>query len=171
MNSSEDNSGPFDPKSSHYGVAYPAPFDLMAIALCQSATRQIRILSPRLDHRAFDNTALADVLSALARRDSHSRVQLLISDSGPIVNRGHRLLSLARRVPSSIAIRKLADHPEMTGETVVLRDLDGVLFMPSDEGPGFYEPDSRASAQTFIDKFDALWQRGAQDPEFRRLGL
>ncbi|MEH6583707.1 MAG: hypothetical protein V7754_17370 [Halioglobus sp.] len=171
MNSSEDSSDPFNPKSSQYGVAYPAPFNLMAIALCQSATRQIRILSPHLDHRVFDNPDLADAFSSLARRDTHSRVHLLISDSRPIVQRGHRLLNLARRLPSSIMIRKLTDHPEMTGETVVLRDFGGVLFMPADEGPGFYEPDSRASAQSFIDKFDRLWQRGVQDPEFRRLGL
>ena len=88
-----------------------------------------------------------------------------------MIQNGHRLLNLARRLPSSITIHTLARHPEMTGETLVIRDLDGVLFMPADEGPGFYEPDSRSSAQHQIDKFDALWQRGVPDPQLRRLGL
>jgi len=81
------------------------------------------------------------------------------------------LLSLSRRLPSSIEIRKLVNHPEMTGETIALRDLNGVLYMPEDGSLGFYDPDSRASTQPFIDKFEPLWQRAKPDPEFRRLGL
>ena len=171
MNPNDEPIEPVAAESPVYGVAYPGPFAEFAIKLCASASRYIRILSPQLDHAVFDNAELADIISTLARRDSHSRVQILISDSRPLVHRGHRLLNLARRLPSSIFLRKLADHPEMTGETVIMRDLDGVLYMPPDEGPGFYETNSRASAQQFIDKFDPLWQRGVQDPNFRRLGL
>ena len=171
MNSNDEPVEPVDTESPEYGVGYPGPFGEFAIKLCASASRYIRIVSPQLDHAVFDNADLADIISALARRDSHSRVHLLINDSSQMVLRGHRLLNLARRLPSSIFLRKLAEHPEMTGETIIIRDLDGVLFMPADDGPGFYEPNSRATAQRFIDKFDPLWQRGVQDPNFRRLGL
>ena len=147
------------------------PFRELACALCVSCSRYLKIISPHLDHTIFDSLDVVDAISALARGDSHSRVQILIADSRPIIQKGHRLLNLSRRLPSSILIRKLSDHPEMNGQTVLVGDLDKVLFMPGEEGPGFYDPDSRASAQQFTDKFDSLWECGIVDPEFRRLGL
>ena len=155
----------------HCGIKTPTPFKELLLALCSSASRYVKIISPRLDHLVFDSAELSAALSALARSGGNARVDILISDSRPIIQNGHRLLNLARRLPSSVSIRKLADHPEMTGETIVLRDLNGVLFMPGDEGLGFYNPDSRASTQPLIDKFELLWQRAQPDPEFRRLGL
>ena len=171
MNSGENSSDTPEPGSPPQGVSYPGHFSELARELCASASRTIRILSPILDPVVFDNADMADAISALARRDSHSRVQILIRDSRPMVQNGHRLLTLARRLPSAISIRKLAGHPEMTGETMVIRDLDGLLVMPADGDPGYYRPDSRASARQCIDRFDALWRHGVQDPEFRRLGL
>lgn len=171
MNSVEDSSDSVDPENPRQGVTYPGQFSEHALALCVSASRTIRILSPQLDPAVFDNADMTDAISALARRDSHSRVQILIRDSRPMVQNGHRLLTLARRLPSSISIRKLAEHPELTGETMIIRDLDGLLVMPADGDTGYYRPDSRASAQHSIDRFDALWLRGVQDTEFRRLGL
>ncbi|MFT4826428.1 MAG: hypothetical protein ACJAUG_001999 [Halioglobus sp.] len=171
LNSNDTPVDTLDYATAHYGVKSPTPFKELLLALCRSASRYVKIISPRLDHLVFDNTELSDALAALARSGSNSRVDILISDSRPIIQNGHRLLNLARRLPSSVSIRKLADHPEMTGETVVLRDLNGILFMPGDEGLGFYDPDSRASTQPFIDKFEPLWQRAQPDPEFRRLGL
>ena len=171
MSSNDDHQNLLDPEQPQHGVAYPGPFAELLISLCASASRYLRILSPALDHTVFDNAELVDAISALARRDSHSQVHILISDSRPIIQHGHRLINVARRLPSSVVIRKLSQHPEMTGETVIVRDLTGVLYMPGDEGPGFYEPDSRAAAQHYIDKFELLWQRAVLDPEFRRLGL
>ena len=50
------------------GVAYPTPFDRYTVALCESAMRHLAIQRPQLDHAAFDNSALVDAISALARR-------------------------------------------------------------------------------------------------------
>jgi hypothetical protein len=171
LNSSDNGAQPLDIQKSHYGVTYPGPFRELACALCASSTRYLKILSPYLDHAIFDSAEVADAISALARGDRRSKVQILISDSRPVIQKGHRLLSLARRIPSSIIIRKLSDHPEMKGQTLLVGDLDKVLFMPGDQGSGFYDPDSRASAQQFTDQFDSVWDRAIADPEFRRLRL
>ncbi len=138
MNSNDTPTGTLDYDTAHYGVKSPTPFKELLLALCSSASRYVKIISPRLDHLVFDSAELSDALSALARSGGNSRVDILISDSGPIIQNGHRLLSLVRRLPSSVSIRKLPDHPEMTGETVIVRDLNGILFMLGDEGLGFY---------------------------------
>jgi hypothetical protein len=154
------------------GVAYPEPFASLCVELVADATRYIRIYSPRLDHVVFDNPELISALAGVARRNRYSEVRILISDSRPIIKRGHRLLSLARRLPSSIAIQKLSDHPELPGDSFVLRDDNGTLFKPLDsDRDGFFVPDDRAQAKPYIDKFDALWLKSQPDPELRSLRL
>lgn len=154
------------------GVEYPHPFAELAVELCSSAARQVCILSPRLDHAAFDNPELAEVLGVLIRSSRQTGVRILVADSRPLVARGHRLLLMARRIPSSMQIHKLAEHPDWKGETIVIRDRDGVLYKPGgSDHEGFYEPSSRASTQRHLDLFEELWRYSAQDLELRSLSL
>ena len=95
-----------------------------------------------------------------------------MADSRALVTRGHRLLLLARRLPSSVHIQKQADHPQWKGETIVICDRDGVLYKPGDsDHEGFYEPSSRASTQRHLELFEELWRHSAQDVELRSLSL
>jgi hypothetical protein len=154
------------------GIEYPAPFHEYAVTLCQQASRYICILSPHLDHAAFDNAALVDALSALARRSRQTQIRILINDSRPLVGRGHQLLALARRLPSTVHIRKLVDHPNWNNETVVIRDREGVLYKPGDsDHEAFYEGASRASTARHLELFDELWRYGVEDPELRSLSI
>lgn len=154
------------------GVAYPSPFDRFAAALCESASRHICIQSPKLDHAAFDSADLVDALSALARSSRQAQVRILISDSRGLLGRRHQLLQLARRLPSVVHIRKLAEHPQWNNETVVIRDRDGVLYKPGgSEHDAFFEPKSRASTARHLELFDDLWRYSLEDPELRSLSL
>ncbi len=154
------------------GVQYPEPFGTLALQLARSASRNLRIYSFYLDHDVFDNEEFADAVSALARSGRYSDIRILISDPRPLVSRGHRLLQLARRLSSSIAIRVLAEHPELPEATYVVRDTDGVVYKPDERSrDGFFEPDSRASAKKFVDGFDNLWRWGERDPRLRQLTL
>ena len=154
------------------GVHYPKPFDRMAVELCRGAIRYICIQSPRLDHAVFDKRELASMISALARRSRQTRVRVLIEDPRPLIQRGHRLLELARRIPSAMEIRRLPEHPEWTGETVVLRDQDGVLYKPGgSDHDGFFEPDSPASARKHLELFNELWRFSVTDDNLRSLSL
>lgn len=154
------------------GVAYPTPFDRYTVALCESAMRHLAIQSPQLDHAAFDNSALVEAISALARRSRQAQVRILVSDARSLVTRGHKLLQLARRLPSVVHIRKLAEHPQWNNETIVIRDRDGVLFKPGgSDHDAFYEPDSRASTVRHLELFDELWRYSVEDPELRSLHI
>ena len=154
------------------GVSYPEPFATLAIQLAATATRQLRIFSPQLDHEVFNRQEMSDAIAHVARNSRHSDIRILISNSKPIVHHGHRLLTLARRLPSLVHIQKLTDHPELPDYSFVVRDIDGTIYKPNDaDREGFYEPDSRASAKRFVDQFDDLWIRSRPDPELRMLGL
>jgi predicted GNAT family N-acyltransferase len=153
-------------------VDYPEPFATLALALARSARRELRIFSPRLDHEVFDNTAMADAMSALARGSRYSSVRILVTDTQPMVKQGHRLLALSRRLSSSIHIQTLTEHPELPDDSFVIRDHTGIIFKPlGKDKPGFYEPNSRAIAKRHIELFDSLWNKSKPDPELRLLGL
>ena len=154
------------------GVEYPHPFDDLAVELCSSAAREICILSPRLDHQVFDRPELVEAIGVLIRSSRQTRVRILVADSRALVARGHRLLLLARRLPTSVHIQKQVDHPQWKGETIVICDRDGVLYKPGDsDHEGFYEPSSRASTQRHLELFEELWRHSAQDVELRSLSL
>jgi phosphatidylserine/phosphatidylglycerophosphate/cardiolipin synthase-like enzyme len=154
------------------GVEYPRPFDQLTIELVESAARHIYIMSPRLDYQVFDNPDLLRALSALVRRSRQTEVRVLVADSRALVARGHRLVEMSRRLSSSIQIRKLAEHPEWAGETVVIRDRDGVLYKPADANhEAFYQPDSRAVAQQYLEQFHTLWSCSSVDVELRSMRI
>jgi hypothetical protein len=154
------------------GVEYPEPFATLAAELASTARRHLRIYSYQLDHEVFDSPDMADALSALARRSRYSEIRILVSDARPMVQRGHRLLQLARRLSSIVHIRVLAEHPELPDSTYLVRDNNGVIYKPDDIGrTGFFESDSRASAKKFVEGFDALWRLGERDPRLRQLTL
>ena len=165
MSNSEDST---DKDSYANGVGYPTPFDELAVRLCDSARRHICILSPRLDHRVFDQADLVYALSGLARRGPQSEIRILVANPEPIIQRGHRLLELARRLPSVLQLHKLAEHPSWRGETLVLRDNDGALVKPLEtDQQAFYEPDSRARCSQYSELFNELWRRSSPDINFR----
>lgn len=154
------------------GIEYPHPFDEHVVTLCHSASRYINIVSPGLDHAVFDNDDLLSALSNLARSSRQTRVRILISDKRALVSRGHRLLGLYRRLPSSVQLQLIADHPDWNGETFVVRDHSGVLYKPAgSEHHAFLEPESRASAARYLGLFDDLWRFSAEDQDLRVLSV
>ncbi len=154
------------------GIEYPSPFDEYAVKICESAARYVRILSPRLDHAVFDSDAMASALSALARDTRQTQVRILVSDPRPLLSSAHRLVELARRTPSTVMLRKLVEHPDWGGETIVIKDLDGVLYKHADsDSDAFYEPASRARAQRYLELFDELWRLSEEDPDLRSLKI
>lgn len=153
-------------------IAYPTPFDEFAVALCRTASRYVCILSPQLDHAVFDNSDLVDALSALARSSAQTQVRILINDSRQVVTRGHHLLQLARRLPSTVQLRKVVEHPSWNDETLVIRDRDGVLYKPGGaDHDAFYEPDSRSAARRHLELFDELWRFSEEDAALRTLSI
>jgi hypothetical protein len=152
--------------------SYPHPFDELTLELCQTARRHIRILSPHLDSAIFDNEELCSAISALARRSAQSEVKIIVNDAKPLVQNGHGLLRLARRIPSVVRIQTLSHHPELSKDTIIIRDRDGLLFKPGDSnGQGFMELESRAVIQDHLEQFDLYWQRSIPNSELRDLCL
>lgn len=154
------------------GLRYPQPFAQLAIAQARLARREIRILSPQLDPRVFEHEDFLSGLRSLLREGRGSRIRIIVGDARSLAQRGHRLLSLARRLPSGIEMRRLAEHPDWNGDTQIIRDRDSLLALPGDAAAGgFYRPEDRPRCATEIGRYEELWRAAVADPEFRALSI
>lgn len=148
--------------------------DLLAptVELCESASRYLYLLSPSASFRIFDSQRLAEAMAQLARRSRHTELRILIDDPGPQRLRNHWLLNLARRIPSKVRLHCIAEHPQWQGETLVLRDHDGLLYKPAESlNRVFYEANSRALTKRYLELFETLWRHSEQPTELRQLSL
>jgi predicted GNAT family N-acyltransferase len=143
-----------------------------ALLLCQDARRQILILSEHLDAAIYDNAALAEAFASLVRNHRQARVRILVTNINPLLERGHQLLYLARRLPSSVEIRKASPEAESQGQHFVLCDLDEVLYQqPGSDYRGHVRRHAPAEVKSLRELFDRDWNHADADPRLRRLHL
>jgi len=151
---------------------YPEPAAQLILNLCERAERRVKVFSDTLDHALFDNKELAECLSCLARGKRESLVQLLITDSKPIQIKGHRLLDLARKLPSSVQLHTTRVPEALSGKLLVIADHYGVAYMHNANHPKLrFEPDDRPLCTRMNDAFERVWQRSERDPNLRILDI
>lgn len=138
-------------------------------SLLQTAERSVCIVSPTLDVRLFGTPDCVELLSRFARRAAVPNVRILVEDVRAIAESGHRLLELARRLPSKIALRRLPDEvPEEVMRNFVVVDERGYWVVPDRESwSGFCNDNDRVEARRLVDEFDRLFDRSRDDPELR----
>ena len=97
--------------------------------------------------------------------------QVLIHDSARVVNRGHRIIELARRMPSKIKIRKVMSEYADEDRSWVIAD-DSTWILPDHrEHAGVASSYNPVDAERLRQDFDRIWERSLPDPELRALKL
>lgn len=153
-------------------IAKPEEYAAVIVQMARQARRSLRIFSPALEHALFDNAHLAEAVSALARRSRYTDVRLLVQDPRPLVQRGHVLLTLHRRLPSTVPLLKLQYKTDEIKDTLVLIDGCGIVCKPErDDDSGYACFSHRPEASALTERFDHLWQRAVSDTEIRGLAI
>ena len=151
---------------------YPQTVAQLATAQASLAERELRILSPTLDPRCFDNDEFRSAALAFIRRHPRSTIRIIVREARPLVQRGHRLIDLARRATSSVHLRCLSEHPDWPGDQLVLRDRSALLYLAGDDvRHGSYRTDDPGRCENERLRFEELWKAGSEHPEFRTLSL
>jgi len=140
--------------------------------LIQQTERQLLILSYNLDPQVFDTAEISDQLSQLARRNRYSEIKILVVDSTQIVKKGHRVVELQRRLPSSISLRRITDSNITIKESWVIADNIALIHQSVQEPDvcwgNFY---NRPLAEDYAMQFQHLWQHAQEDPDTRQLEI
>jgi hypothetical protein len=141
-----------------------------AIALAQQASRSLHIFTYDLDPLIYDTGEFIEAVKNLAIGHRHSKVQIILQDSSKFVAQGHRLVELARRLSSSIHMRKTVPELNNFTEAFLVADATGLLRRTIGERyEGFVNFNTRYDCKNIVDLFNAMWEKSLPDPELRRL--
>jgi len=144
----------------------------LALDLARQARRHLRILSNSLDRETYDNAEFASALSALVRQHRSTDIRLLVVDSRPLVQRGHHLLELQRRLSSRIPLRRVTGEPALIQENYLLADRRGILcYTVKEPEQAWGDYSNGPVAENYTVQFDELWNRAVEDPDLRVLNL
>lgn len=147
-------------------------FNRATHVLLQQARRELLILTPDFEPERYNNVEFADALSAFARRSRYSDVRILVGDPGIAIRWGHKVVTLARRLPTRLRIRQLDEDDFNPDEAWIVADDIGLLRRDGTDGyKGSLAAKSIPHAQRASQRFTELWDRSCEIPDFRNLDL
>lgn len=139
-----------------------------ALAFLQQARRSLCIYSTDLEAWLYHHSSVQQACTEFLLAHPKNRLRILVQDAGAAVRNGHRLVNLARRLPSNCQIRKLDPDQPVDAMTYLLADADGVLMRPKPaEWMGtvtYHDPGRGRQRQAH---FDQAWETSLSEPNLR----
>lgn len=145
-------------------------FVAMAAGLLAAARSQVRVLAQAVDLGYLAHGEVIEALRALIRRSRRTRIELLLPPQVARDDRGRALWDLAQRLTNFISVHRLADEGAHLPEAWLTADGRGYLYRAQAErlrGEGSLLAPGRV--RDLDERFAALWQNSAPDPDMRRL--
>lgn len=145
----------------------------IGVDMLEQARLQVLLFSQDLDPRIYDQPPFLQALQRLAVMHSpRARIRVLVLDNQRLIKEPHRLLELARRLTTSIELRRpIAEYRERTDEFLLI-DNSGYLHREQPAVPqavaSYHNP---LRARTLQGEFLEIWEHSEPDPEIRRLHL
>ncbi|PUE02703.1 MAG: acyltransferase [Candidatus Sedimenticola endophacoides] len=147
-------------------------FALACECLTSQSRRRLTIFTFDLDPPLYDREPFAEALRRLALEGRESRIQILLQENLKVQQNGHRLLNLARRLPSRIEIRRPINDYIDFPENFLIADTVGYVHrsrFPDYQGVIDFNDPLRAIRLQEL--FDHIWERSEQDIELRQFSL
>ncbi|NGY06339.1 hypothetical protein [Solimonas terrae] len=143
-----------------------------AVELVGHAQLQLRVLSQELDRRIWSDPDLVEQLQTFALRSQRSELRILVNRPALAAQHGHRLVELARRLPSRIAIRELNEEHRGLTEEFSVADEQALLYKGRhDDLDAQWSAHAPLDARRLRRRFDQLWDESPPARELAILGL
>lgn len=140
--------------------------------LIRAATRRLWLRVPALDHLTAEPTVLS-AFKALALSSPHADLRVLFDDADGAVKSGHRLVHLARRLPSRIRLRQTQPEDADPALCFAVADRSGLF-----EAAGWPRPERLDLCAHALPRgprraqvFSEVWERSRGNRELRELHL
>ena len=148
-------------------------YQFHAVEVAKQTSRQLVILSQELDFPVYHQETLYSALIDVAKRDRQSHISILVKNIRPLIERGHWLLKLARRMPSKVEIRKLTAEPDNESRAYMIGDGRYLLYKHDDNlYQGFVNYNGAPESKPLLEEFVYLWEQHSDNhPSLRQLVL
>lgn len=141
----------------------------VTVAMAAQAKSEILIFSDELEPDLYNSNAFVDAVRHMLAEDSNATVHILVFDISRVVQRGHKLIDLSRRVSSRVEIRQLSKKYH---HAFMLVDGIGLVNRRRAERfetlAYFYNPAEAINLQRF---FQSVWETSSISSEARSLNV
>lgn len=149
-----------------------AEFRTVAARLAAQASREIAIFSHDLDAPVYDQADFIQAVKDLVIHSRTARVRVLIRTNDRVQREGHRLIELARRLPTRIEIRRVnKDYADRTEDYLVVDEAGYLHRQRYTRHEGFADYHAPLQARQYRELFNTVWDVSEQDSDLRRLYL
>jgi hypothetical protein len=143
-----------------------------ALALVRQARHRVEIVSRHLDPRLYDTPELVEAMKRLALGSRRALVRVIVQDVAPVLRDGHRLVTLAQRMPTYFQIRVPAPQHRDFNQAFLVVDGTGYLHRElADRFEGTVSFNDPPAARELLRQFEPLWEAAEPDPSLRVLGV
>jgi len=144
----------------------------LAIQLVNQASHRLDVFTRDLDPRVFDNSEFVDAVRSLAVNDNKARIRFLVIDPDKAIKLGHRLLDLARRLSSTIEIRKVHEDYAANQTCYLLVDERGLMHRKlASRFEAIVNFNNPADAIYFEHHFAEVWDHSSSELDFKSLHI
>ncbi|MDX1803228.1 MAG: hypothetical protein R3292_04050 [Alcanivorax sp.] len=140
--------------------------------LIAASRRRLWLRVPILDDLTAA-TSVCDALKALALSSPRADIRILFDDAGSAVRDGHRLIHLARRLPSRLTLKQTQDDDRDDQQCHAIADGTGLFEACGWPRPIRLDLSSQRlpRAPQLARQFLQLWERAGGNTELRELRL
>jgi len=139
--------------------------------LVGQAERGLAILTHDLEPEIYDHDIFLEKLKKFILARSFARVRVLIVHPERTMKLGNQFVTMGRRLNSYIEIRHVKPEYRDCRDAFCVADDRAIVYRPDAQhwnGMLALEP---TLAQTYLDRFDQLWQACEHELELRQLPL
>lgn len=141
--------------------------------LLGNARHELAVMSHDLDPLLFDDADALSAVQRIALSGRRARIRIIVREPRRPVQDGHRLVTLAQRLTSAIALRVPVENADLEYPSAfVLDDRGGFQFRPLAGRPeGEAMTSGPARHAELLRLFDAMWERSEPCEETRQIAL
>lgn len=144
----------------------------VSIRMVEQARREVLLFERRLAPDIHDQLPFVNALRGLALARAELPIRILVFDPREACRGGPRLIELARRLNSRIALRRTHEDDQDRPDAFMIVDERGYLqrrLATALESVADF--DNPGEARRLRAEFIRMWERGSADPELHRLHL
>lgn len=143
-----------------------------AATMAAGATRTIDITSRDMDAAVYDQAVFVEEVQRMLLGSRRARLRVLVQDPARVIALGHRLLELARRMPSFAEIRVMARAHQHDNSAWMVADGTGVIHRElADRYEGVVNFRSPRRADELLRQFEPAWSNAREDTNLRSIRI
>ena len=144
-----------------------------ARTLVLGCTRQLHLVTQRLEAELYNHAEIYEHLTALASANRNTEIRIIAQDTRAAANQGHCLIHLAQKLPSYVQIRTTVTpaHRNFRESWLIADETAYLRLRNPDRYEGYYELDNRLECRSYLERFNEIWEASEPDQNTRRLSL